>query len=391
MKLVSDCPGYMGEHPGNAKKYEAIVLDDDKVVDMPIADKRAKFTARFRILYAPFIPRLRFLIAHPVFSILLRYGDAHMVNADANVVDDIHQAEIWRRFAALFPLFSEGAHGVCDVRIAVGIYADSASLSKHKQSHTFSVLPTLLSLANLPVWLRSKEELLLLSALPPMHCKNPKLQLGNRIHALMQAVPAALTLTRAMMRVHARVHLEPLIDEFLELAFHGVKMMDGSKVLAGGEPFEVTVRGAPLCTSTDYPATMDFDGCTCKGNINSCHDCFQRGQKYSLKPVASQAELAAAAAKGSKRKRLNVLTKRSIEQVDSGMNVEEDDEEDDNDDDDDDADDNDDDDEDEHSSSDRHRHHQHQHHRQCRRRRRRRRRRRGMALTRPSFWVTCIG
>ena len=144
--------------------------------NMSINDKKKKYHARYVYLYCPLIPRLKMLIAHPVMSRLLQYGDAHMINADSNVCDDIHQSPAYHRFAKQFPLKSEDpVNGVCDMRIAFGIGADRASMSKHKMRNDFAILPILGNIVNFPIWFRNQEKHLLLLGLPPLQSHNPSL------------------------------------------------------------------------------------------------------------------------------------------------------------------------------------------------------------------------
>lgn len=140
-------------------------------------------TGRHVLRYSPLIPRLRALIAHPVFSHLFYFGDRNMKSANPDVADDIHQCELYARFARVFPLRSEGAHGICDIRVPLGLSADRASLSKHKMRTDFAALPILLNIISWPLHIRSKEKYLLLSALPPLKSHNPALFFGNNKHA----------------------------------------------------------------------------------------------------------------------------------------------------------------------------------------------------------------
>ena len=148
---------------------------------MSVIDKIKKYKAACIVRYCPLLPRLCALISHPVFSHLFHYGDEHMKNnKDPNVVEDIHQAELWSRFAKNFPLKSEGTHGICDLRIALGISADRASLSKHKPKNDYAILPILLSIVNWPIWIRNQEKYLLLSSIPPLKSHKPNLYFGNK-------------------------------------------------------------------------------------------------------------------------------------------------------------------------------------------------------------------
>jgi hypothetical protein len=156
-----------------------VVVEDD----VPIAVKKKTYKAQSVFRYCPLIPRLKMLIAHPVMSVLLRYADEHMVNEDANVVDDIHQAPAYHKFAQHFPLFNaDRSTGICDYRIAFGIGADRASMSKHKQRNDFAVLPILACIMNWPIWFRSKEKHLLMVGLPPLVSHNPSIFFGKLIH-----------------------------------------------------------------------------------------------------------------------------------------------------------------------------------------------------------------
>ena len=153
--------------------------------DVPINDKKKKYKARYVYRYCPLIPRLKMLIAHPVLSVLLKYADEHMDNDDPNVIDDIHQAPAYHQWAQRFPLFNEDrSTGVCDYRIAFGIGADRASLSKHKQRNDFAVLPILACVMNWPIWFRSKEKHLLTVGLPPLVSHNPSVFFGNSMQSM---------------------------------------------------------------------------------------------------------------------------------------------------------------------------------------------------------------
>jgi hypothetical protein len=152
--------------------------------NVTIAEKKSKYKARDVYRYCPIIPILKSFIVHPVMSQLFSYGDENMAykhdNKDTNIVDDIHQAPIYHRFAKYFPLKKDDpVNGVCDIRIAFGIGADRASMSKHKQRNDYAVLPILMSVLNWPIWFRSKEKHLLLSGLPPFKSHNPKIYFGN--------------------------------------------------------------------------------------------------------------------------------------------------------------------------------------------------------------------
>ena len=126
----------------------------------------------------------------------MHYGDKHMKNEDDNVIEDIHQAELYRRFACAFPIRSEGDHGICDMRISLGISADRALLSKHKPKNEYAILPVLLSIVNWPIWVRNKEKYLLLSSVPPIHSHNPTLYFGKPKH----------TYTHINIHTHAHTH-----------------------------------------------------------------------------------------------------------------------------------------------------------------------------------------
>ena len=152
---------------------------------VPIAEKKIKYKARYVYRYCPLIPRLKTLIAHPVLSVLLKYADGHMVNEDPNIADDIHQAPAYHKFAQHFPLFnSDHSTGICDYRIALGIGADRASMSKHKQRNDYAVLPILACIMNWPIWFRSKEKHLLTVGVPPLKSHNPSVFFGNERNAL---------------------------------------------------------------------------------------------------------------------------------------------------------------------------------------------------------------
>jgi hypothetical protein len=151
-----------------------------------IIEKKKKYKARYVYRYSPLIPRLKMLIAHPIMSILLKYADEHMVNEDPNIADDIHQAPAYHKFAQHFPLFNvDRSTGICDYRIALGIGADRASMSKDKQRNDYAVLPILACIMNWPIWFRSKEKHLLTVGLPPLASHNPSIFFGknNPFHA----------------------------------------------------------------------------------------------------------------------------------------------------------------------------------------------------------------
>jgi hypothetical protein len=140
--------------------------------------KKQEYTAIHVLRYCPLISRLKALVAHPVFSHLFYYADSHRVsNINEHFMEDIHQAELYKRFAASFPLRSESLNG-CDLRIAFGLSADRTSMSKHKPKNDYAMLPILLSIINWPLWVRNKEQFLLLSALPPLSSHNPSLFFG---------------------------------------------------------------------------------------------------------------------------------------------------------------------------------------------------------------------
>lgn len=148
---------------------------------MTFVEKHKRFKPRLVFMYSPLIPRIKYLLAHPVFSHLFFYGDSHMFNDDADIVDDIHQSPLYHKFASKFPLHSEGEHGICDVRIAFGLSADRASLSKHKPKNSYAILPILLSICNWPIWVRCQSKYLLLSSLPPLKSHNPTLYFGKSV------------------------------------------------------------------------------------------------------------------------------------------------------------------------------------------------------------------
>ena len=117
-------------------------------------------------------------------SRLLSYSDENMAyqhdNKDPNIIDDIHQSPAYHRFAKQFPTKRDDpVNGICDIRIALGIGADRASMSKHKQRNDFAVLPILVSVLTWPIWFRSKEKHILLAGLPPLRSHNPKIFFGN--------------------------------------------------------------------------------------------------------------------------------------------------------------------------------------------------------------------
>jgi hypothetical protein len=146
--------------------------DDDLLADIPFDMKLATYTHRFELHYCPLIPRLKYLISHPIFSHLFWYADSHMVNADPNVVDDTHQSPMYAKAKSFFA-------GTADLCVFFGLSADRASISKHKIKHGYAILPVLLSIVNWPIWIRTQEKYLLLSALPPKHIKDPTICFGN--------------------------------------------------------------------------------------------------------------------------------------------------------------------------------------------------------------------
>jgi hypothetical protein len=106
-----------------------------------------------------------------------------MNNEDDNIVDDIHQSDGYHEFASHYPIYDErpGIRGICHLRIALGIGADGASMSRHKQRNDFSVLPILVTVYNWPIWFRNNEKHLLLSGVPPFSTHNPALYFGIHI------------------------------------------------------------------------------------------------------------------------------------------------------------------------------------------------------------------
>jgi hypothetical protein len=195
---LNECLLYRGVHSNSdiciyCKEYRYTEDTEEyklsrELIGLPVNDnltiepKKKQYTARYIYRYCPIIPRLKSLIAHPVMSHLFRYADKHMINDDPNIVDDIHQAPAYDKFARHFPLKTEGNHGICDIRIALGIGADRASMSKHKQRDDFAVLPILACVMNWPIWFRSKEKHLLLCGLPPLKSHNPSIFFGKQIH-----------------------------------------------------------------------------------------------------------------------------------------------------------------------------------------------------------------
>jgi hypothetical protein len=110
-------------------------------VTIPIKEKKLKYKPQYVYRYCPIIPILKSIIAHPVLSRLLSYADENMAykhdNKDTNIVDDIHQAPIYHRFAQHFPLKKDDpVNGVCDIRIALGIGADRASMSLYTNNYS---------------------------------------------------------------------------------------------------------------------------------------------------------------------------------------------------------------------------------------------------------------
>jgi hypothetical protein len=170
---LEDTDGYRGDQARLGKR----VPDREAV---PIEVKKRKYTPVQTMRYCPLIPRLKLLLAHPVFSHVFDYGDEHMYNLDPDTMDDIHQSPIFRRFADCFPKRSEvGDAGICDVRVGLGLSADRASVSKQKMRNDFAVLPVLLQIVNFPIWLRNQEKYLLLSCLPPLVATKPGIFFGN--------------------------------------------------------------------------------------------------------------------------------------------------------------------------------------------------------------------
>lgn len=168
---------------------DTIAYDDSKSIQF----KKREYKARHVLRYCPLIPRLKSLIAHSVFSHLFFYADSHRVSTvNEHFIEDIHQAELFKRFANYFPLRSEctttnnNNNDGCDLRVAFGLSADRASMSKHKPKNDYAMLPILLSIVNWPIWIRNKEQFLLLSALPPLSSHNPSLFFGTIIHIYKQ-------------------------------------------------------------------------------------------------------------------------------------------------------------------------------------------------------------
>jgi hypothetical protein len=146
-----------------------------------LEQKIQRYTPRYVYRYCPLIPRLKLLLAHPVLSHLFWWGYEHMKNEDNDVVDDVHQADGYHQFSKYFPMKSEDPiNGICDLRIALGVGADRASMSKHKQRNDYAVLPILVTIFEWPIWFRNKEKHLLLAGIPPFQCHDPSLFFGMK-------------------------------------------------------------------------------------------------------------------------------------------------------------------------------------------------------------------
>jgi hypothetical protein len=70
--------------------------------------------------------------------------------------------------------------------------------------------------------------------------------------------------------------------------YEGVTAYDGSDLLNGGELRKVLVKGGPLFTSTDSPATTPFSGCSCRGSQNSCKTCMVVAFKLALDATVTE-------------------------------------------------------------------------------------------------------
>jgi hypothetical protein len=171
-----------GEHTAS-EQLAAYVQQRTDPAYRPNNKKKKKLTPRAVYRYCPLIPRLIALISHPVLSHIFFYGDAHRVRADPNVIDDIHQTDAYAAFCAYFPTKEEDpVNGVCDLRVALGVGADSASMSKHKMRNDYSALPLLASICNWPIWFRCQEKHLLLLGMPPFKTHNPSIYFGTHTH-----------------------------------------------------------------------------------------------------------------------------------------------------------------------------------------------------------------
>jgi hypothetical protein len=265
--------------------------DDNQVVDVSMTMKKEKFTARYQLLYCPLLPRLRYLLAHPVFSHLFEYGEKHRGRSeDGNRIDDIHQAEIWELFERCFPLVASQLNQdnkACDVRVAFGLSADRASLSKQKQSTNFACLPLLLSIINWPIWIRNKEMFLLLIALPPMDEKDPSLAIRknkkNPARPTRPPPPSHLSLILFFnlcffLPLFLSFSSGMLMKEILVLTYRGIDAMDGRGLLYGQPLRPIRVRGCILFTTSDIPATTPFTGCSLRGYMHACKNCHVQGK-----------------------------------------------------------------------------------------------------------------
>ena len=221
----------------------AVRGDDDKVMDVSDSVRRQTYTPRYELLYCPLIPRLKYLLAHPVFSHLFIHGDENQKKwKPGEPVNDIHQAHLWKRFASLFPLTTpdaepdtrahEYSQGKCDVHVAFGLSADRASLSKQKMNNNYACLPILLNIINWPIWIRNREEFLLLCALPPIHEKDPKLAISNKRHQSILALCFDFSSTP---------HLSFSLPYFLHIFFSLTLSLFLSLLLSRSLPFSLSL------------------------------------------------------------------------------------------------------------------------------------------------------
>jgi hypothetical protein len=201
------CGEYRYAEDTEAHKRAQLLLGVEIDENASLSQKKQTYTARYTYRYCPVIPRLKSLIAHAVMSGIFPYADDNMYNPDKNIADDIHQAPIYHRFARHFPLKRQDpVNGVCDIRVALGIGADRASMSKHKQRNDYAVLPILLSIINWPIWFRTKEKHLLLVGLPPLKSHNPKIFFGKYLINIMTPITPSLTQPHSHMHAHTHTH-----------------------------------------------------------------------------------------------------------------------------------------------------------------------------------------
>ena len=157
-------------------------------------------------------------------------------------------AIFWKDFDSKHPLIGDDSR---NFRLAAT--TDGFNPFRSTRS-TYSIWPVFLIPYNLPPWMCMKRTNFILSLLIP----GPKAPGGDM-----------------------DVYLEPLVDDLVDMYYHGVKTFDASK----SEIFDL--RAAILCTIHDFPGLGYTHGCATQGEV-ACPEChsftcslqLKKGSKY---------------------------------------------------------------------------------------------------------------